>query len=110
MNIREQIRKVLRESTMMNIRLRRRLNMLDYEVEYRLSAVYRPNIICNYKSGEELLEVVAEEAIESMYWNYFTDIDDDSGEWDEMYHDMFKYIKNKHGNKIKEYYHINCGN
>lgn len=28
----------------------------------------------------------------------------------EMYYAMIKYIENKYGNKIKEYYHINCGN
>jgi hypothetical protein len=51
-----------------------------------------------------------EAAIESMYWNYFANIDDNSGEWSEIYYGMVKYIKDKYGEKIKEYYHINCGN
>jgi len=94
----------------MNTRLRRRLGMLDYEIESKMRAVYRPDNICeNYRSGEELLDVVGEAAIDSMYWNYFADIDDNSGEWVNIYYDMVKYIRDKYGNKIKEYYHINCG-
>ena len=110
MNLQEQIRRILKEETKMNIRLRRRLGMLDYEVEHRLRAVYRPDNICRYQSGEELLNVVGEAVIEFMYYNHFADIDDNSGEWGEIYYDMVKYIKDKYGEKIKEYYHINCGN
>ena len=111
MNLQEQIRKILKEETNTNIRLRRRLNMLDYEVESRLRSNYRPDNICRwYKSGEELLNVVIETVIESMYYNYFSNIDDNSGEWGEIYWYMVKYIRNKYGDKIKEYYHINCGN
>lgn len=94
----------------MNIRFRRRINMVDWEVEYKLQTIYRPDNICRYISGEELLNVVGAASIESMYWNYFSDIDDNSGEWAEIFYDMVEYIKNKYGEKIKEYYHINCGN
>ena len=109
MKLQEQIRKILKEETNTKIRLRRRLSMLDHEVEYRLKSIYRPNNICRYESGEELLDVVMETAIDSMYYNYFSNIDDNSVEWGEIYRDMVKYITNKYGDKIKEYYHINCG-
>jgi hypothetical protein len=109
-DLQEQIRRILKEERKMNTSLRRRLGMLDYEVEHRLSVIYRADTICRYESGEELLDVVSEAAIDSMYWNYFADIDDNSGEWREIYHDMVKYITDKYGEKIKEYYHINCGN
>ena len=111
MKLQEQIRKILKEETNTSIRLRRRLSMLDHEVEYRLKSTYRPAYICiNYVSGEELLAVVMEAVIESMYFNHFSNIDDNSVEWGEIYRDMVKYITNKYGDKIKEYYHINCGN
>ena len=110
MNLQDTIRKVLKEEIKSSLKLRRVLSMLDYEVEYRLSTIYRPDNICRYESGEELLDVVGEAAIDSMYWNYFANIDDNSGEWEEIYHDMVKYITDKYGEKIKEYYHINCGN
>jgi len=111
MNLQEQIRRILKEERKMNTRLRRRLGMLDYEIESKMRAVYRPDNICeNYRSGEELLYVVGEVAIDSMYLNYFANIDDNSREWSEIYDDMVEYIKDKYGEKIKEYYHINCGN
>jgi hypothetical protein len=106
-----QEQRIIEEETKMNIRLRRRLGMLDYEIESKMRAVYRPDNICeNYRSGDELVEVVMEAAIDSMYWNYFADTDDNSGDWVNMYYDMVKYIREKYGEKIKEYYHINCGN
>jgi hypothetical protein len=108
-DLQEQIRRILKEETKMNTRLRRRLDMLDYEVEHRLSVIYRADTICRYESGEELLDVVSEAAIDSMYWNYFANIDDNSREWSVMYYGMVEYIKDKYGEKIKEYYHINCG-
>jgi hypothetical protein len=110
-DLQEQIRRILKEQTNMNNRLKRRLGMLDYEIESKMRAVYRPDNICeNYRSGEELLDVVVEAAIDSMYWNYFANTDDNSKEWGEIYHNMVKYITDKYGEKIKEYYHINCGN
>jgi hypothetical protein len=109
MDIRKNIKKILKEETKMNFRLRRRLDMLDYEVEYKLSAIYRPNNICQYKNGDELVEVVMEAAIDSMYWNYLADIDDNSGVWANMYYDMVKYIRDKYGDEIRNYYIDNCG-
>jgi len=106
-----QEQRIIEEETKMNIRLRRRLGNIEYEFIRLMSAVYRPDIICGYyRSGEELLDVVGEAVIEFMYYNHFADIDDNSGEWGEIYYDMVKYIKDKYGEKIKEYYHINCGN
>lgn len=110
MSLQQTIRRILKEETKMNIRLRRRLDMLDYEIEYRMGKIYRPDNICRYESDEELLDVVSEAAIDSMYWNYFANIDDNSGEWAEIYYDMVKYIRHKYGEKIKEYYRTNCVN
>jgi hypothetical protein len=109
MDIRKNIKKILKEHTKMDLRLRRRLDMLDYEVEYRLSAIYRPDNICQYKNGDELVEVVMEEAIDSMYWNYLADIDDNSEEWVNIYYEMVKYIRDKYGDEIRNYYIDNCG-
>jgi len=103
-----QEQRIIEEETKMNIRLRRRLGNIEYEFYRLMKEVYRPDIICGYyRSGEELVDVVGGAVIEFMYFNHFND---DSGEWGEIYHDMFKYIKDKYGEKIKEYYHINCGN
>jgi hypothetical protein len=48
--------------------------------------------------------------IENMYYTYFGDMDDDSKEWVKIFRFMEKYIKDKYGDELKDYYHINCGN
>ena len=109
MNLKEHIKIILLEETKISPSLKRRLSSLDDEFNRLMSSVYRPDNICRYKSGEELLDVVGEAVIEFMYYNHFADIDDNSREWSEMYYGMVNYIKDKYGEKIKEYYHINCG-
>jgi hypothetical protein len=110
MNLQDTIRKVLKEEIKSSLKLRRVLSMLDYEVEYRLSTIYKPDNICRYESGEELLDVVGEAAIESMYYNYFGNMDDNSKEWERTYYDMVHYIDMKYGERIKDYYNNNCEN
>jgi hypothetical protein len=98
--------RIIEEETKMNTRFRRRLGVIDNEFYRLMKEVYRPDNICRYQSDEELLDVVGEAVIEFMYFNHFAD----SEEWSETYHYMWVYIRKKYGEKIKEYYHINCGN
>jgi hypothetical protein len=110
MNLQEQIRKVLREETKIPVRLRRRFEHLDDEIDFRMRRIYTPKDICRFRSGEELLEVVSETVIDAMYYTYFSDVDGNSKEWVIMYRTMIEYINDKYGEEIKKYYHINCGN
>jgi len=109
MSLKQQIRRLLKESISIDPRVKRRITLLDDELLYRMSAIYRPDNICRYVSGEELLEVIIETVIDTMYWSYFSDMDDNSSEWNKSYYFMYDYMKDKYGEKIKEYYHINCG-
>ena len=106
--LQEQKRKVLREETQIPIKLRRRISYVDDETLYKLSAIYRPDNICRYENGEELVDVIMEAVIESMYYKYFSDMDDNSGEWGEMYYFMVEYFRRKYSNEIIEYYNSNC--
>lgn len=110
MNLQEHIIRVVNEETKIPISLRRRFKHLDDEVDFRMGRVYTPNNICRFESGEELLEVMSDAVVDSMYYTYFSDVDDNSKEWGMMYRTMIEYINDKYGDKIKEYYHINCGN
>jgi hypothetical protein len=110
MNLQDTIRKVLKEEIKSSLKLRRVLSMLDYEVEYRLSTIYKPDNICRYESGEELLDVVGEAAIESLYYNYFGNMDDNSKECERTYYYMVHFIDMKYGERIKDYYNNNCEN
>ena len=83
--LQESIRRILKEETDVSPYLRRRIDMLDYEIEHRLSDIYKPNNICKYENEDELLDVIMEAAIDSTYWNYFANIDDNSKEWVKLY-------------------------
>jgi hypothetical protein len=50
-----------------------------------------------------------ENAINAMYYNYFSHMDDNSGEWAHEYLDMVDYIRKKHKDKIMKHYDDNCG-
>jgi len=110
MNLQESIRKVLRENRKLSNFLRRRLENLDYEVESGLNGPFGGSNICIFfKSDIEFFESVMENAIDAMYFNYFTHIDDNSGEWAHEYLDMVDYIRNKYQDKIMKHYDDNCG-
>ena len=110
MNLHEHIRNILREETKMNPLLRRRLHLIDDEVESRIGTIYTPQNICRFESAEELLDVITDAVIDSMYFNYFSGLNDDGRLWNEMYQDMADYIKNKYGKSIMVYYQNNCEN
>lgn len=104
MNLQDQISRILKEEIKMNFHLRRRFTVLDNQFHALMSSYYRPDNICRYKSGEELLDVIIEDVI-----GYFDGLDYNSEEWNEIYNYMVKYFTNKYGEKIKQYYHISCG-
>jgi len=110
MNVKEQIRRILKEERNMNISLRRRLVFIDEQLVGIMDYVCGSKDICEYSNGEQLLDVVIEMVVEFMYFNYFQkNIDDNSGEWGEIYYEMVEYIKNKYGKDIIQYYKIKCG-
>jgi len=110
MNLQESIRRILKEDRNISNFLRRRLDMLDYEVERGLNGPFGgANICIFFKSEEDFFESVMENAIDAMYYNYFSHIDDNSGEWANEYLDMVYYIRNKYKDKIMKHYDDNCG-
>jgi hypothetical protein len=110
MYLQEHIKRILREEIQMPLVLRRRLQYVDDKVEMSIRTTYTPNYICRFASGDELLDVITETSIDSMYFNHFNSVDDSSRDWVNIYVHIEKYIKKKYGDKIREYYHINCGN
>ena len=108
-NLQENIRRILREESKMSTYLRRRLEMLDYEVESRIGkGFYSPDVVCvHYKNEEDLFDEIMESSIENMYWNYFVTMEE---EWPTIYLDMVKYVRSKYGDEIRNYYADNCFN
>jgi hypothetical protein len=110
MNLQENIKRILREDRKLSNFLKRRFDMLNYEVESRLNNTFGGGNICIFfKSEEDFFETIMEESIDFMYYNYFSNIDDNSGEWAHIYLDMVNYIRKNYQYKIMKHYDDNCG-
>lgn len=100
--------KVLNENTKIPLKVRRRLNDVDDEVKLAVR-----EINSQYKTicfGEQkYLETVIEKAIEFIYYNFFSDIEDYSKEWYEIYKSLVNYIETKFIFAIQQHYHTKCG-
>jgi hypothetical protein len=108
-DLRENIKKTLKEELDPTIKLRRLLHNIDNELEYQVRHYYKPHHLCYYKSAKEFFNVVFHAVIEHSYYDYFSDMDDLSKEWRMIYDMMHDYIKEKYGKRLEDYYHINCG-
>ena len=108
MNLQESIRRILREERVA-LSVRRRVSAIDWQIEFAVKEVKRQNNVCNM--GEEVyVETVVEKTIEQMYWDFFSDMDDNTSEWSDSYKFMVKYLKSTFENELRQNYHLNCGN
>lgn len=109
MNLKKQIRRILKEEYTLSIFAKRSLLYIDDEVDYLLDNIYTPKKICRYENPIEFLYVIIEATFERMYYKYYNNIDDNSDEWGQIYHYIADYIKEKHNTRIMQYYINNCG-
>ena len=109
MNLQSIIKKVLKEETNLSFKIRRRINLIDDEVEKLLRIAYTPNVICrNYTGGIGLTAVISHAVIENLYFNTFYEMDDESKEWEETAQFIWDYIYEKFGERIRNHYEDNC--
>jgi hypothetical protein len=107
-HLKESIKRILREESVLT-RVKRRLRYIDWWIEFSVKEVKRQNDFC--KMGEDdFVETVIEKTIEQMYWDFFSDMDDNSSEWSDSYKFMVKYLKSTFENELRQNYHLNCGN
>ena len=107
MNLKESIKRILREETV-PLFVRRRIDAVDWQIDFAVKEVNRQYNVCNL--GEDgFIETVIEKTIDSMYWDFFSDMDENTPEWGASYQYILKYAEDKFTNKLKEYYHIKFG-
>jgi len=92
-----------------NIKLKalRRLEAVDELVELRLRNPFTFDI-CHF-SREMLLDHVIEWVTEAMYYDYFSDIDDNTKEWHKIWNIYYEYITIAYSKKIFDFYDKKCG-
>jgi hypothetical protein len=90
--------------------VKRRLYYIDDFYTFATNVIYKGEKICDLYTGHDmLLDVIANYIVEKMYNNYFSDIDDNSNEWEDMVIFIEKYIEHKYGDSVKEYWEKTCG-
>ena len=84
------------------LKMRRRISELDDYVDYWLK---NDRIkLGGWETPEDWLEFIAGDIAETLYYDYFSDMDDTSKEWGEIYDFIVGYIKKNHkDNIIKRY-------
>jgi hypothetical protein len=83
-------------------RLLRRIHNIDGLVDYRLERYINLDV-CDV-TMEGFFGIISEWVIETMYYDYFGDVDDLSEEWTNMYRIMLKYLNSVHRKKIEDFY------
>ena len=97
------------EEKKMNMSLRRRLTMLNHEVESRIGkGFYAPNGVCKFENEDELFDVITQSAIDEIYWNHFAHIPNGLKEWNIIHSEMEEYVEKKYGDEIRNYYVETC--
>jgi len=84
------------------LKLLRRIHNIDDLVGYRLQR-YSNLDTCDL-TMEQFFDIISQWVIDTMYYNYFGDVDDLSEEWTNMYRAMLKYIDSLHRRKIEDFY------
>ena len=105
MNLREHIKKVLKEETQVPPQVLRRKHLIDEMFEDMRSRYKR--LFCNYRNPNILLGVLYERTLEDLYhaWFYQTVSDDD---WDIASEYIQKYLIDKYEKSTKMYWENEC--
>jgi uncharacterized protein (DUF2237 family) len=105
MNLKEHIRKVLKEETQVPIQVLRRHHLIDEMFEHMRSRYHR--LFCDYRNPNILLGVLYERTLSDLYhaWFYQTVSDDD---WDYASEYIQKYLKDKYEKSTIMYWENEC--
>ena len=105
MNLREHIKKVLKEETQVPPQVLRRKHLIDEMFEDMRSRYKR--LFCDYRNPNILLSVLYERTLSDLYhaWFYKTVSDDD---WEVAAEYIEKYLKDKYEKSTKMYWENEC--
>jgi len=111
MNLQESIKKVLKETTKEVMWLRRRLQSPDIAQDLEMTVIGNMKYLggpCEYDTSKEWFDTIMKTSVENFisHWEDLYDADDMVALDDFVY----MIINEKYGEKIIEYYRINCGN
>jgi hypothetical protein len=111
MNLHENIHRIKEVMGVLNenweTSFKRRIHNIDGLIPLMVSNIKKSYNICEI-SETIFLEDVVYNTIDHMYWSYFSDVDDDTDVWTQMFDMMREYIEDKFGEELRNDYRSRC--
>jgi hypothetical protein len=111
MNLQENIHRIKEVMGVLNenweTSFKRRIHNIDGLIPLMVSNIKKSYNICEI-SETIFLEDVTYNTIDHMYWSYFSDVDDDTDVWTQMFDMMRDYIEDKFGEELRNDYRSRC--
>lgn len=101
------IKKILKEETDIPLRVRRRLPQLEKIFIEKVENYYKPDSLKRFENGDELLEVISNSAIDTIYHESLSNYEVFSNEWEKIWTYMKNYLKDKFEDEINTFYRLN---
>jgi hypothetical protein len=111
MNLQEQVNRIqemmgLNESNLLAA-VQRRIRNVDELIFVSADEVNVQYSICKIDE-DEFIDTTISKTLDTIYWDYFSDVDDSSPKWGEAYRMMEKYAKDKYGEKLRLMHQYVC--
>jgi hypothetical protein len=105
MNLKEHIRRIIKEETQVPSQVLRRHHLIDEMFENMRSRYHR--LFCNYRNPNILLGVLYERTLEDLYHAWFSETVSDD-DWDYASEYIQKYLKDKYEKSTVMYWENEC--
>ena len=111
MNLQEQIDRIqemmgLNESNLLAA-AQRRISNVDDLIFLSADLVNLQYSMCTINE-DEFIETTISKTLDTIYWDYFDNVDESSPEWGEAYRMMEKYAKDKYGERLRLMHQYTC--
>jgi hypothetical protein len=111
MHLQEQIDRIqemmgLNESNLLAA-VQRRIGNVDDLIFLSADEVNVQYSICKIDE-DEFIEATISKTLDTIYWDYFSDVNNSSPEWGEAYRMMEKYAKDKYGERLRLMHQYTC--
>ena len=111
MNLQEQVNRIqevmgLNESNFLSA-VQRRLRNVDELIFVSADEVNVQYSMCEIDE-DEFIDATISKTLDTIYWDYFSDVKSSSPEWGEAYKMMEKYAMDKYGERLRHMHQYTC--
>ena len=111
MNLQEQVNRIqemmgLNESNLLAA-VQRRISNVDDLIFVSANEVNVQYSMCEIDE-DDFIDATISKTLDTIYWDYFSDVDNSSPEWGEAYKMMEKYAMDKYGERLRLMHQYVC--